>query len=151
MSTECRKSLEVVKELKFEGVTMELEEKKTFCEQHFGKRCRELMPEEKREFFRLQKRLSRNGTIKKKPKRTPEEKKEYYKQYYQLHKEEKRIVNQKYWEGHRKVKNKDVGLAVKVFGKRWKELSAEEKREYNRIRQIIYLERKKGAERNGMV
>lgn len=125
---------------------VKVEKGESFCEQVFGKKFSQLSPEEKKEFLKLQKRLSRNGTIKRNPKKTAEEKREYHRMYYHAHKEQKKTTNRRYYEKTIGRKAFDWTLSVKLFGKRWKDLSPEERKNYNRIKQIIYLERKKGAE-----
>ena len=120
-------------------------DKKSFAFVTFGKRHKDLNEDERKEFEKLQKRISRSRKNKKKKER------EYARKYY--YKNRKRVLeNSKRW----REKNKDrirqerfelrekEGYKIQrksfvriLFNKKLSELNKEERREY--VRTIAYL------------
>lgn len=131
------------------------ENKISFCEKMFGKRFRDLTQEEKKEFLRVQKRLSRTGVTTRKSRDwsnlSPEEAKDaikqyhrdYCREYYRTHIAQRRATNKKYRDVHRGAQPFSWTLSMKLFGKQRAELTEEERKFYNNTRAKILREKKK--------
>ena len=109
---------------------------KSFCWQHFRKRCKELTPEERREFLRLAKAKSRDGQTEEQRQRQ----REYTKKYQKAHKEEIREKRrQKALSGkNRKADAWHNSFCWQYFGKRRKDLNEEEVAIYRHLMYIGY-------------
>lgn len=129
------------------------EEKNNFCIKMFGKRCADLTKEERKEFWKLQKRLSRTGKITAHVKATKgmteEETKEWYradsrKRYRENKSSTSRITSCGDADNSKENKAWTWTLSYKLFGKKMKDLNVEEKKIYARERAKLYRRKKMG-------